>query len=316
MFLPILNQMIVLFAFIVIGYLLSKCKVLPQNTDVALSKLENVLLVPAMILATFIDSCTLEKLASTWKTLTFSLILLVILFPLSYGLAKWLCKEDFLRKATWYGLLFSNFGFMGNAIVKVVFPEIFFEYTIFIMPFWLAIYLWAVPALLMEKTEEKRGWKSKLKTVFNPMFIATLLGLLIGLTGLQLPTVITSVVNVAGDCMSPIAMMLTGIIIAKADVLSLIKQWRLYVISAIRICIFPLLYIGVCALLPKGGFLTESMLVCGMMMTCLSMGLNAVVVPAAYGKDTSQAAGLALISSVFSIGTIPLMFWIFQTLVL
>lgn len=316
MFLPILNQMVFLFAFIVIGFLLLKIKVLPQNSDAVLSKLENAIFVPAIILATFIDNCTVEKLASMWKTLLFSLALLAVLFPLSYGLAKWICKEIFLRKVTWYGLLFSNFGFMGNAIVKAVFPDIFFEYTIFIMPFWFVIYLWAVPALLMDKDGATKGWKTKLKTLCNPMFISVLIGLIIGLTGLQLPVAVKSVISVAGDCMSPIAMILTGIVIAKADILSLLKKWRLYVISAVRVLVYPLLYILVSMWLPIGNFLTESMLVCGMMMTCLPMGLNAIVVPAAYGKDTSEAAGLTLITALSSIGTIPLVFWVFQALVL
>ena len=42
-FLPILNQMIFLFAFILIGYILSKMKVSPDNSATVLSKLENVI---------------------------------------------------------------------------------------------------------------------------------------------------------------------------------------------------------------------------------------------------------------------------------
>ena len=40
----------------------------------------------------------------------------------------------------------------------------------------------------------------------------------------------------------------------------------------------------------------------------MPMGLNTVVIPAAYGEDTSAGASMALISSVLSIGTIPLVF--------
>ena len=38
----------------------------------------------------------------------------------------------------------------------------------------------------------------------------------------------------------------------------------------------------------------------------MPLGLNTVVIPAAYGKDTSIPAGMALVSHVLSIATIPL----------
>ena len=316
MYLSILNQMLFLLSFIVFGFLLSKYKILPFEADKVLSKLENFIFVPAIILSCFIDNCTIETLKGMWKTLVFSSVILVLLFPISFLLAKLLCKEKFLRKIAWYSLLFSNFGFMGNAIVKAVYPEIFFDYTIFVMPFWLVIYLWAVPALLMTNDETQKGFKKSLKALFNPMFIALFIGLAIGLTGLPLPTVVVSIVDGAGNCMAPVAMILTGIVIAKSNVWSILKKWRLYVLAGIRVLLFPMLYILVFWCLPIGGFVSETMLICGMFMMSMPLGLNPVIIPSAYGVDTSDAAGMTLISSLASIATIPLMFWLFQILVL
>ncbi len=315
MYLPILNQMILLLCFTVFGFVLRKCKVLPLETDEVLSKLENIIFVPAIILSCFMDDCTIETLKSMWKTLAFSAAILVVLFPISFLLAKWLCKEKFLRKIAWYSLLFSNFGFMGNAIVKSVCPEIFFDYTIFIMPFWFVIYLWAVPALLMTNDDTQRGIRKTLKALFNPMFIALFIGLAIGLSGLRLPIVVVSIVDAAANCMAPVAMILTGVVIAKSNVWGLLKNWRLYVLAAIRVLIFPLIYILVSWLLPVGGFISETMLLCGMFMMSMPLGLNPVVIPAAYGADTSDAAGMTLISGIASVGTIPLMFYLFQLIV-
>ena len=44
------------------------------------------------------------------------------------------------------------------------------------------------------------------------------------------------------------------------------------------------------------------------------LGFNTVVIPSAYGKDTSTAAGMALISHTLSCITIPLIFLIFDKL--
>ncbi len=316
MFLPIFNQMVFLLTFIVIGFILSKWKFIPDNSATVLSKVENIVLVPALVMGTFIEKCTPEVLSSQWKLLLAGGILVLILIPISILFARICFKEKFLRNIATYGLAFSNFGFMGNAIMSAVFPEIFFEYIIFTLPLWCGIYLWGAPVLLIgTENSEKKGISARVKAFLNPMLIGMLIGMIIGLTQLKLPVPLMSVIDVSGDCMSPIAMLLTGITIGKIDLLSLLKKWRIYLATGIKLLVYPLLYIFVFALLPKG-ILSGNMLTCAMCVMCMPMGLNAIVIPAAYGKDTSDAAGLALISHVFSVLTIPLMFTLFQMLVL
>ena len=48
----------------------------------------------------------------------------------------------------------------------------------------------------------------------------------------------------------------------------------------------------------------------------MPMGLNAIVVPSAYGKDTTYCAGLVFLTSVLSIITIPLLFMLFSAVVI
>lgn len=316
-FVPILTQMPVLFAFIAIGFLLYRIKVIPENGTAVLSKLENTVFVPALVMSTFIANCTVENIGTLWRVLLVSLVLLVVLLPLSLLATRLICRnDDFLRKIALYGLEFSNFGFMGNAVVKGVFPEIFFEYTVFTLPFWFAIYAWGVPTLLIATSEQGDGKRlSRLKNFINPMLIAMLIGMVIGLSGLPLPTAATGAVNMLADCMSPIAMILTGATVAKSDIRALLKKPWLYLLSTVRLALFPLLYILVVALLPKGSLLTPTVLVCGLCMTAMPMGLNAIVVPAAYGKDTSQAAALTIVTHLLSMVTIPLLFLLFSTVV-
>ena len=318
MFIPIFNQMIFLFTFIVIGFILTKCKLLPDNAAKTISKLENMLFVPCLVMYTFIQNCNLEMLSSVWKLLLLAFVMVLLLIPISILVARLCFKENYLRKIATYGLSFSNFGFMGNAIMNSVFPEIFFEYTIFTLPFWFMIYLWGVPVLLISSdTNEKVSISERLKAFLNPMLIAMLIGLILGLTGwgLKLPSGILSVIKVSGDCMSPLAMLLTGITIGQANILALLKKWRIYLTSAIRLLVYPLATLGALLLLPQNDFFTLTFFKCAICMASMPMGLNAIVVPAAYGKDTTDAAGLALISHLFSIGTIPLMFTLLNLLV-
>lgn len=70
------------------------------------------------------------------------------------------------------------------------------------------------------------------------------------------------------------------------------------------------------AFVPKGVFFSNTLLTCAFCVMCMPMGLNGIVIPAAYGKDTTDAAGMALITHLLSVVTIPLMFMLFGNLVL
>ena len=323
MFVSILNQMLFLFAFIVIGFVLSRWKFVPENTATVLSKLENMIFVPALVMGTFIKNCTPETIVSYWKPLVLGLALVLILIPISFAFARVSFKDNYLRKISTYGLAFSNFAFMGNAIMQGTFgDEAFSYYVVFTLPFWCLIYLWGAPVLLISQ-EGKKDFSSRVKSFLNPMFVAMLIGIVIGLTGLGkcLPNAVinankSGIIDVAGACMSPIAMLLTGITIGRIDLLVFVKKWRIYLVSVIKLLVYPLLFIFIFAFVPNGGFIDETLLKCAMCIMCMPMGLNTIVIPAAYGKDTTDAAGMALITHTLSVGTIPLAFWIFQLLVL
>ncbi len=321
LFEPILNQMVFLFLFIVIGFVLARFSFLPDNSATVLSKLENIILVPALILNTFIYNCNTESLIKVWKLLVMCGAVMLVVIPLSLIFAKLLYKEQYLCKIATYGLTFSNFGFMGYAVVNAVFPEIFFEYTMFTLPLWFGIYLWGAPVLLIAGSSEngkKVPLQERLKAFVNPMVISMFVGILLGLTGwgLKFPKGVLDVIDVSADCMSPLAMILTGLAIGKSNLIKLLKSWRIYALSGIKTVLYPLLFIGVFALLPQNSFISPTFLKCATCFAAVPMGLNGIVIPAAYGRDTSDAAGMALVSHLFSVITIPLAFMLLEFAVL
>jgi predicted permease len=165
-----------------------------------------------------------------------------------------------LRKITTYGLTFSNFGFMGLAVVPVVFPELALEYAIFTLPLWFMIYAWGAPALLISGSSigEKVSIKQRAKAFINPMMIGMLIGLIIGLcgAGAYIPISLSNVLTAGKSCMAPIAMMLTGMTIAKINILDLLKKWRIYIIAVIKLLVYPLIFIALVVLSLEVAFLT------------------------------------------------------------
>lgn len=307
-FISTLNQIVFLFGFIIIGYILVKCKVLSENSSSVLSKLENTVFIPALVMSTFIENFTIEKISASWKLLVISFLLAFVAIPIAILTSKLVTKDKYIQKIYTYGLSFSNFGFMGNAVVNTVFPDVFFEYLIFTLPLWVLIYVWGVPRLLITDTAKKQAFKDSLKSFVNPMFIALIIGIVIGFIRIPLPRWIVSIIDVSGDCMSPIAMILTGIVVSSVSLKETFKNIKIYIVSIIRLIIIPLIFILIVPLFK----MSETAYICALCSLAMPLGLNTIVIPSAYGKDTSVAAGMTVISHLLAVITIPIIFTIMK----
>lgn len=302
--LPTLNQMGFLFLLIVIGYIVARVGAVPEHATVTLSKLENNIFIPALVMGTFMNNFTVERISTAWQYLVGGIATLILTVPVAILLARACAKDPFTRNIYTYGLSFSNFGFMGNAVVAALFPDIFMEYLIFVLPFWALIYTWGTPVLLIPAEGERKTLKDKLRSFVNPMFIGMLIGIVLGLLPISMPAFIDSGISTLGNCMSPIAMLLTGMTIAKIDLKKAFTNVSVYIVSLIRLVAFPAVFLVLLAFIP----LPEALEVCIICSIAMPLGLNTIVVPAAYGKDSTVASSMALISHLLSCITIPIVF--------
>ena len=303
-----INQTAFLFLFILAGYLLTRLKLVPDNAQMTLSKLENNIFIPALVLGTFIENFTREKIAATGELLLGSLLLAVCAIAFSLVCVRFCTKDRYERSIYTYGLCFSNFGFMGNAVVSALFPDIFLEYLIFTLPLWSLIYLWGVPVLLLGDSGSQPTLGQRMKNFLNPMFVCTILGMLIGLTGIRMPQFIKTAVSTAGSCMSPIAMLLTGMTVARYRLGDILKIKSVYLVTALRLIVFPMLFIGVSMLIP----MPATFATCAVCSLAMPLGLNTIIIPNSLGRDTRVAAGMALVSHVLACVTIPVIFALFR----
>ena len=299
-------------AFILIGYVISRLGAVPASGASVLSKMENNVFIPALVLSTFWKGFTPESFGSAWTFLAGGSVVIGLSIPAAILLAKLCAKDDYTRKIYTYGLSFSNFGFMGNAVVLALFPAVFGDYLVFVLPLWVMIYLWGVPYVLTPQGEGSRSLGKALKALVTPMMICMVVGVAIGLSGWQMPGFLDKTVSAVKDCMSPVAMLLTGITVAEMNVKKILSMWSVYVVTAIRLIAFPLLFLGFFMLVPA----SPTLVMCCICVMAMPLGLNAVVVPAGYGKDTSVAAGIAILSHVLSCATIPVIFYLMQNWVL
>ncbi len=315
-----LGQTIYLFVLILIGFLLTRWKLLPEGTAKILAKLENMLFIPALMLKTFMNDFTVDRLGNSGILFLFSSVLLCIIVPMAILISKLLTRESFTRNIFTYGLCFANFGYMGITVVAAVFSMYAADYLIFVMPLYLLIYIWAVPALLMN--DGKTTVKQKLKALLNPMFAGVFLGMVFGITFSAFPpfdlpafllppvTALDTCIEALKNCMSPVAMLLTGITVADLDLKKTFTNLSIYTVTVIRLLVIPLVFLALLRFVPSlfGMTIPENMMVCTVASLAMPLGLNTVVIPSAYGRDVSVAAGMALVSHLLGCITIPLVF--------
>ena len=303
-FTPMLNQMAVLFLFMLAGFALCRFKLAPENTGLALSKLETYIFIPALNINSFMTHFTVENIAARWQSLLCSVVLLCLAIGIGYLLARRFAQDGYTRRIYLYSFVIANLGFMGNAIIQGVFgDDMLFDYLIFTLPMQMFVYTVGLSWLTPGGTG-----RITLKTLCSPMFLSLFLGAVLGLTSFPVPTFLSTTLSSAAACMSPAAMLLTGFIIGTFDFHSLLTNRRIYFAAFFRLIVIPFLLAGTMKLLNFSG----SILVCALCAYCMPMGLNTVIIPSSYGADTKLGAGIALISHMLSIITIPLMFLLFS----
>ncbi len=298
-----LNQMFVLFTFMALGYFLNFKGILPLNTSMAISRLETNVLVPCLVFNTFYKYCTLENLSQKWSYLVYGAVVTLVSIVIGILLSKIFSKDSYLRKIYTYSFAVANFSFMGNAVVLGIFgDEVLFDYMMFTLPLSLYTFSYGTASLI-----PKSDNKISLKMFLNPNCAAILIGAVAGFIGLPIPKFLLTAISSAGACMSPLAMILTGFVIANFSIKKLASVKRIYAASVIRLIILPLIFVLALRL-----FKTDStVIMLTLCATAMPLGLNTVVYPAAYGGDTTPGASMALISHLMSIITIPIMFALF-----
>ena len=299
-----LNQMLVLFIFMALGFFLNKKRLLPIDDSVVLSKLETYAFVPCLVFSVFYKYCTVENFKQKWTYMLYGAAVMAVSLPIGIVLAKFFAKDGYLKKIYTYSFAVANFSFMGNAVVLGVFGEkVLFDYMIFTLP--LNLYVYSIGTASLIPTE--KGGKFSVKTFVNPIFIALILGAVCGLLSVPLPKFITTAISSAGACMSPLAMLLTGFVIGGYSLKTLASDKKVYLASVIRLIILPSVFMAVLLLLKTD----KDIIRVALCATAMPLGLNTVVFPAAYGGDTTPGAGMALVSHLISVITIPVMFSIF-----
>ncbi|MBQ2896992.1 MAG: AEC family transporter [Clostridia bacterium] len=293
------NQILCLFLIVVIGFIIKKTGVVNDKMDTCVSQLQSNVIMPALVFQAFYKNFKIDVLTEKSLFLIVGAVVVVITNILSIWLAKLFSKDRFIRNIYSYSFTVSNLGYMGYSVVGAVFgEEALFNMMIFCIPF--NVYIYSIGIAILNPNNPKVSFK----TLINPVFCAMILGAVIGIINIRLPEVIVTTCSNLAACMGPLAMLVAGFVIAKYDIKELFGYKKVYVASLIRLVAIP----GIVVLVMKAFGAGTDILICAVGTLAMSLGLNTVIFPAAYGGDTKTGASMALISNILGVVTIPLMF--------
>ncbi len=304
-FSSVIFQIAVMFSFILVGFILCRGNFIPKESGTVFSRLENKIFMPAVVINTFMANCTIENIKEKWIFIVYSTAILVFCIIVAFIISKFLGKTEYLRKIYRYSISVSNFGFVGTAMVSGIYGTgsiELFDYLMFTLPLNMFTYsigvAWLVP---------NGGKAFSIKSFINPIFISLFIGALWGLLSLPKFKLLTTLISGAADCMSPIAMILTGFVIGSYDFRSLFRQWQTYVVAGVRLVGLPVVICIVLKLLNT----PDEIIIATLCANAMPLGLNTVIIPSAYGKNPETGASMALVSQLCSVITIPFLFFVF-----
>ena len=143
--------------------------------------------------------------------------------------------------------------------------------------------------------------KISLKKILNPVIVASIAGAVIGLTGIELPYVLNSMLTKLGACLAPIGMLLVGMVVSEFDLAALLKGKTNYIVAVLRLLVIPCAIAGTLRLLGL-----EEVVIPALMMHAMPCGMNTVIFPRLVGEDCRPGAAMTLITSLLACVTVPL----------
>ena len=137
----------------------------------------------------------------------------------------------------------------------------------------------------------------------NPNIIAVLIGMVLFLSGLKLPSFVTDAASYVGGATTPLSIICIGFMLSRADMKTVFVKWRLSVAALTQLIIGPTV---TWLMLTWLRFPSEVIMVCTLIQalpTATSLGLFATK----YGGNNIESSEMVTISTLFSVITMPLM---------
>lgn len=174
---------------ILLGFILTKMKTLPEGTGKILTKFVMIVALPCLAFGSFMTSITKESFNSALFSFIYGFIIYILFIFISKLLFMWIKNKD-RRIVMEILFVFGSTTFFGQPLIQAVFPDAYNDSSMFNVAYRVFLYSYAYYAICSKEDKEedikvskKLNWdsiKPILKKIFvNPIIIATFLGFIL-----------------------------------------------------------------------------------------------------------------------------------------
>ena len=155
------------------------------------------------------------------------------------------------------------------------------------------------------------SWK---KALLNPVLIAFLVGVVLNLLSVKdyVPEVATFSTHFS-NLVTPISMTILGMKMGGVKFLELFKSWKTYYVSSLKLVVFPMVIVGVlfaCKAMFTGGLFNTDMVIGVFIAFAMPTAGLASTFSDQFDGDTENAVAFTLGTTILSVLTIPLLYWV------
>jgi len=299
------SRMITLFIYIFVGFIAAKTKIVDDDV---VKKLNRVLLYigqPAIIISSVLDTQLNMGLGDVALFFGFMVIMQLLLLAFAYGFAPLFVSKKSDRGLFKFMIAFGNTGYMGIPVITAIFgQDAVFLASIGMIPFFLAVY---TIGIIMLKGRTK-GEKMDFSFLLNPALIATFTAVILFFMKLDIPGPVLDAASGLAGMLVPISMVVIGANIGMSRFSDLYADWRMYVLSLVKLVVSPVLIYLICGLFVKNEVFLGVMVV----SAAMPVAVLASMLSTEYGTDVRVGSRGVFITTLLSLITIPLiMGWLF-----
>ena len=298
------EQVLVLFLLIATGFLCNKGKLLTKEANKRISDLVVIVVAPCVIIKSFLREFNPQMLTMLLLALLIAAVSHVVMYLLAMLLVR--DKEEQRRRVLRFGSIFSNAGFIALPLQEALLgPDgVFFGAAYLVM---FNIFAWSLGICMMTGDKSKITVK---KILFSPGIIGVVIGMVLFVSSVKLPNVITTTLTHISNLNTPLPMIVVGYYLAETNLLQALKDKGNYVCMGIRLILFPLLAMGIMYLCG----IKDAMLISMVVAISAPVGAMTTMFSEKFGADTILSVQLVSLSTLFSMITMPVIVALAQML--
>lgn len=299
----VLTQTIIMFVIVIIGALCYKFKLITDDGKKQLSSLVMYIVNPLLVFLAYQTDFRQDLLIG----LMWTAIMAVITYVVFIIIAVFIIRDKDGRETAIerFSIIYSNCGFMGTPLIFGVFgTEGVFLQNGFITVFNLCVWTHGIMSM-----KGQRDGKSILRAFRTPAVIAVFLGLICFFLQLRIPQIPYTALNHVAEMTTPLAMLVAGASIASSNIVKSLKNPRIYLITILKLIIFPLIGLLLIAFLPAPEI---SKLITLIEIACPTATIG-MMFAITFNKNAEYSSQIFALTTLLSMGTLPLIVWIGTT---